>query len=133
MKEWLSSLFIPYIKQSHSIVKAQYNLQPDAFPSPPSSPTVSDGDHPHGPESDQIPPGNSAQGGYVTLLQQHLLKNKRNLEWKYDREDNSGSNLPIWQAKAMVAGQDFATGRGGTKKIAKMEAAKVAAGKLKLV
>lgn len=136
VKRWISILLMPYIQKAHSIIKMQYlpqtNFESQAPLSPPSSPTASDDDPPSSPGSDQVPPTQSAQAGYITLFTQHLEKHSRRLEWTYDMETDERNSIRFWTAKAFVTEQEFAVGRGVTKKLAKEAASKVGAKKLNL-
>lgn len=64
--------------------------------------------------------------GHLALFNQHLQKSNQAVEWIYsDGGEGEGTKTtPVWVVKVLVDGECFGTGKGGTKKAARNEAAK---------
>lgn len=140
MKKWITSLLMPYIKEAYSKIRAEHvlartNSPGQAFPSPPSSPTLSDRDTSRSSStSDEVEVGavQPIQRGHVTLLTQYCTREKKSIEWRFDK-DEMNVVTPIWVAKALVNNIEIASGRGVTKKDAKESAAVKAVASLGLI
>ncbi|KAI0080864.1 ribonuclease III [Panus rudis PR-1116 ss-1] len=135
VKSWLHPLFRPYVTAAYRIVRIQHGLDPDppVRPPPSSSSPSTPAFLPTPPEagpypniwSSPPPPRSSASIGHLSLFNQLLQQQCKNIEWVYADSLTSGSRTtPIWVVRAIVEGQCVGKGRGSTKKAAKNEAAK---------
>ena len=142
-KSWLHPLLRPYLAEAYRIVRVQHGLPPDPEP---LYPTITlayhHAPHPVVPQSGDgvdgasprlpvptwsIPPPPRIPGnvGHLSLFNQHLQQQCKNIEWVYSDSAGEGTKTtPIWVVRAMVDGECLGRGRGSTKKAARNEAAK---------
>lgn len=64
--------------------------------------------------------------GHLALFNQHVQKANKAVEWVYSDggEGEGKQTTPIWLVKVFVDGECLGKGKGGTKKVARNEAAK---------
>lgn len=124
MKDWLSTLFRPYVMEAYRIVREQHGLPPvDASKSTTPSPTH---DHtgcnyPSPARSPSPCPG----GGHLSLFNQSIQQKHLVVEWIYNSDRGPGTKTtPIWRVEAKLDGECIAEGRGSTKKAAQTDAAR---------
>lgn len=143
-KSWLHPLLRPYLKEAYRTVRVQHGLSPDPEPPRPfafSYPSIGSVSPPSPPDHDMgspgtpslpaptwsIPPPPRIPGnvGHLSLFNQHLQQQCKNIEWVYSDSVGEGTKTtPIWVVRAMVEGECLGRGRGSTKKAARNEAAK---------
>ncbi len=137
---WLHPLLRPYIAEAYRIVRVQHGLSPDPDPYPlitlayahsqnnSSAPANGAQSSPRPAAATwSIPPPPRIPGnvGHLSLFNQHLQQQCKNIEWVYlDSAGEGTKTTPIWVVRAMVDGQCLGRGRGSTKKAARNEAAK---------
>ena len=138
-KTWLHPLLRPYIAEAYRIVRVQHGLPPDPDPPYPTialafsqaqnnSPLANGAENPRPtPPTWSIPPPPRIPGnvGHLSLFNQYLQQQCKNIEWVYSDSAGEGTKTtPIWVVRAMVDGECLGRGRGSTKKAARNEAAK---------
>ncbi|KAJ4472927.1 ribonuclease III domain-containing protein [Lentinula edodes] len=144
VQRWLRDLFRPYAVSAYRIVRTQHGLLADS--QPPRS---------HKSSDDQNVPSRSPFGdvnrdmtmttvGHLALFNQHIQRSNQPVEWIYDSTnpevDPSAQGdiqllkpemmkgmkaTTIWSVRVIVNGKCLGKGRGGTKKLARNEAAKL--------
>ncbi|KAI0375916.1 ribonuclease III [Pilatotrama ljubarskyi] len=134
VQAWLHPLLRPFLAIAYRTVRVQHGLSPEppysTTPPPPRySDTAlrSDGAPAHQPQtwSTPPPPRMPASIGHLSLFNQHLQQQCKNIEWVYSDSAGEGTKTtPIWVVRAMVEGVCLGRGRGSTKKAARNEAAK---------
>ncbi|KAJ3755256.1 ribonuclease III [Lentinula raphanica] len=146
VQNWLKELFRPYAMSAYRIIRTQHGLPPE---SPPPSPI------PRPPSDDEPYLVRSPFGyvnrdmtmttvGHLALFNQHIQKSNQPVEWIYsssspDVDPSAQGDIQllssemmrgmkattIWSVKVMVNGKCLGQGKGGTKKLARNEAAKL--------
>ncbi|KAJ3719426.1 ribonuclease III domain-containing protein [Lentinula raphanica] len=131
VQNWLKELFRPYAMSAYRIIRTQHGLPPE---SPPPSPS------PRPPSDDEPYLVRSPFGyvnrdmtmttvGHLALFNQHIQKSNQPVEWIYSSSspdvDPGMKATTIWSVKVMVNGKCLGQGKGGTKKLARNEAAKL--------
>ncbi|KAH9943203.1 ribonuclease III [Epithele typhae] len=139
VRSWLDPLFRPYIVEAYRVVRVQHGLSPDPapyVPRPPPTPgspstsDISDADpSPQpgtpGPWPSPPPSGGMANVGHLSLFNQYIQQQYKNVQWLYSDSVGEGTlTTPIWVVRAMIDGECVGRGRGSTKKAARNEAAK---------
>ncbi|OSD04578.1 ribonuclease III [Trametes coccinea BRFM310] len=148
VKAWLQPLLRPFLAVAYRIVRVQHGLSPEPpYPTspPPSYSYATTGTNgaarplgapgggagagapPFPPQtwSTPPPPRMPASIGHLSLFNQHLQQQCKNVEWVYVDSAGEGTRTtPIWVVRAMVDGECLGNGRGSTKKAARNEAAK---------
>ncbi|KAJ3740946.1 ribonuclease III domain-containing protein [Lentinula detonsa] len=147
VQDWLKELFRPYAMSAYRILRTQHGL-PAEFSPPPSL-------REHLDEQEYSPQARSPFGyvnrdmtmttiGHLALFNQHIQKSNQPVEWIYatsspDVDPSAQGDVQllrpemmkgmkattIWSVKAMVNGKCLGQGKGGTKKLARNEAAKL--------
>lgn len=144
VQRWLRDLFRPYVVSAYRIVRTQHGLSADSQP-PRSHKSLDDQDVPsRSPFGDVNRDMTMTTVGHLALFNQHIQKSNQPVEWIYDLtnpefdpsaqgdiqllkpEMMKGMNATtIWSVRVMVNGKCLGKGRGGTKKLARNEAAKL--------
>ncbi|KAI0353098.1 ribonuclease III [Trametes cingulata] len=135
VKKWLHPLLRPFLAIAYRTVRVQHGLPPEPSYStmaPPYYPDKASTPHAIGataqpPQtwSTPPPPRMPASIGHLSLFNQHLQQQCKNVEWVYSDSAGEGTKTtPIWVVRAMVDGVCLGRGRGSTKKAARNEAAK---------
>ncbi|KAI9000761.1 ribonuclease III domain-containing protein [Trametes punicea] len=142
VKAWLHPLFRPFLAIAYRVVRVQHGLPPEpAYPTSPPPPYYRSSADATGPPrpasmipgptsppqtwSTPPPPRMPASIGHLSLFNQHLQQQCKNVEWVYSDSAGEGTKTtPIWVVRAMVEGECLGRGRGSTKKAARNEAAK---------
>ncbi|KIK67591.1 hypothetical protein GYMLUDRAFT_36332 [Collybiopsis luxurians FD-317 M1] len=142
VEKWLIKLLRPYALAAYRLVRTQHGLPPDSTPRSPSL-----ADSPRSPPRSPFGNVNSDMTmttvGHLSLFNQHVQRSNRSVEWIYtptmpeldpsaqgDEQLISPGMLKgmkattIWFVKVIVDGECLGQGKGGTKKIARNEAAK---------
>ncbi|KAF5393159.1 hypothetical protein D9757_001175 [Collybiopsis confluens] len=142
VQQWLVRLLRPYALAAYRIVRTQHGLSPDPEPVP-SNPLEEQRSPPRSPYGYVNSDMTMTTVGHLSLFNQHIQKENRRVEWQYtptnpaidpsalgDEQLISPGLLrnmkatPIWFVKVIVDGELLGQGKGGTKKIARNEAAK---------
>jgi ribonuclease-3 len=63
-------------------------------------------------------------GGHLALFNQHCQRNGQRVEWKYCDIPEGSRNTPVWTVETYVNDRCVARGKGSTKKLARMDAAR---------
>lgn len=129
-----------YTDQAYRFVRVQHGL-PESEYSPPtflsSSNPLDIRPHMTDPSStwSSPPPARQAPNiGHLSLFNQHLQQQNKDVEWVYADSVNEGTKTtPIWVVRAMIGNECYGRGRGSTKKAAKNEAAKQGLQKLGVI
>ncbi|KAJ3907041.1 ribonuclease III [Lentinula edodes] len=144
VQRWLRDLFRPYAVSAYRIVRTQHGLLADSQP-PRFHKSLDDQNIPsRSPFGDVNRDMTMTTVGHLALFNQHIQRSNQPVEWIYDSTnpevDPSAQGdiqllkpemmkgmkaTTIWSVRVMVNGKCLGKGRGGTKKLARNEAAKL--------
>ncbi|KAJ3812017.1 ribonuclease III [Lentinula aff. lateritia] len=129
VQRWLRDLFRPYAVSAYRIVRTQHGLSADSQP-PRSHKSLDDQNVPsRSPFGDVNRDMTMTTVGHLALFNQHIQKSNQPVEWIYDSTNpemmKGMKATTIWSVRVIVNGKCLGKGRGGTKKLARNEAAKL--------
>ncbi|EJD53653.1 ribonuclease III [Auricularia subglabra TFB-10046 SS5] len=117
MREWFRTLTQPWVEQGYRIMKVEHGVQDDPIdPKAISEPPNKDSKH-------RLPPSVVQAVGHLSLFNQTLAQRGKFVEWVF-QDTGMQSRTPMWYVEALVDSRCVGKGRGGTKKVAKNEAAR---------
>ncbi|KAJ3851733.1 ribonuclease III [Lentinula lateritia] len=129
VQHWLRDLFRPYAVSAYRIVRTQHGLSADSQ-APRSHKSLDDQNVPsRSPFGDVNRDMTMTTVGHLALFNQHIQKSNQPVEWIYDSTNpemmKGMKATTIWSVRVIVNGKCLGKGRGGTKKLARNEAAKL--------
>lgn len=117
MRLWFRQLVMPWVEEAYRVLKVEHGVEeetmdPKAIANPPNV------DPAH-----RLPPGVLQPIGHLSLFNQTLAQKGKFAEWIF-QDSGVQSRTPMWYVEALVDSRCVGKGRGGTKKMAKNEAAR---------
>lgn len=117
MRDWFRSLVVPWVEEAYEIMKKEHGVVDDPVdPKSLSEPPNKDSMH-------RLPPSIMQAVGHLSLFNQTLAQRGKFVEWVF-QDTGVQSRTPMWYVEALVDSRCVGKGKGGTKKVAKNEAAR---------
>lgn len=117
MRDWFRFLVAPWVKEAYNIMKSEHGVVEERLdPKSISEPPNKDSSH-------RLPPSIVQTTGHLSLFNQTLAQRGKFVEWVFE-DTGVQSRTPMWYVEALVDSRCVGKGKGGTKKVAKNEAAK---------